>query len=372
MKKYLMIFHFWLICNLSSFATDYLTIPNLWGDALEGAKILESKYNLPQDSLQIALDLIRNQSTAEAHYLLGVIYNEEGGRYGRFYDILSEEYDNLPVEPGYEYEVITLSEKDLLAPDPESFLNIDFDYVPYYRRGYDYYFTYIQERAFDEFCMSADAGFGPALNNVAYRYANGIGVGRDSEKAMYYYEKAATQGDAGAFANLGVEYLFGGGLVDYNYDKAFYWLDKAYTNGMNTDYVSLCLGYCYEKGLGTEINIPKAVSIYESTSHNEYFYNALGCNIGNFSIPTRLAILYYSNSEVLDYDKAFKYLKFVSDENVQEVGEVRGYILRCLSACYRFGRGVKSNDELADFYLRKAGDHGNIDAERALKYINEQ
>lgn len=357
-----------------SFAFDYSTIIGLKGAALEGAQILDSKYRLSRDSLQLALDMIRiyseSNSDAESHYLLGVIYSNESGRYGRFFDILSEEYNSFPIEPGYENEIDAGSpiyEYD--ASDPQDII-LETLTSSYYRRGYGYYYTYIATRAFDEFLMAANKGYGPAINNVAYCYAKGAGVGQDSQKALEYYEKAAELGETSAYANLGVEYLFGGGIVDYNFDKAFYWLSKAYNNGVKTDYISLCLGFCYEKGYGTPVDIKKAVSIYESTSHSESIANALGLNVGNFSIPSRLAILYYAFDEVRDYDKAFQYLKFVADENVQEVGEVRGYILRCLSACYRFGRGAKANKELADFYLKKAGEHGNIDAQKALQFID--
>ena len=80
--------------------------------------------------------------------------------------------------------------------------------------------------------------------------------------------------------------------------------------------------------------------------------------------------MYYSMDEVRDYDKAFKYLKAVADQVVRKVGETRGYILRCLSACYRFGRGTAVDPEKADFYLKEAGEFGNIDAQKALEYLS--
>lgn len=362
---------------LASFATNYQSIKGLKGDALKCALILDSKYDLSRDSLQMVIDMIRNYSHShcdpESHYLLGVIYSEECGRYGRFFDILLEEYTISPIESGYNNESICDFFPDNVNEQPEDIYSSDEIINPSsYRTSGDDYYTFITTKAFDEFFIAANQGYAPAITEVAYRYAKGIGVSIDIQKALGFYEKATTLGDVKAYANLGIEYLFGGGIVDYNYDKAFYWLDKAYNNGLKDDYLSLCLGFCYEKGYGTPINIKKAVSIYEKTSHTETVANILGYNVGNFSIPNRLAILYYTNESVKDYAKAFYYLKFVADENVQELGEVRGYILRCLSACYRFGRGVKPDKELADFYLMKAGEFGNIDAQRALKYLYEK
>ncbi|MCD8367240.1 MAG: sel1 repeat family protein, partial [Clostridiales bacterium] len=62
-------------------------------------------------------------------------------------------------------------------------------------------------------------------------YDNGEGVRQDKAKAVYWYEKAAQQGDAKAQYNLGVCYYNGEG-VTRNRTKAKEWFQKAADQGV--------------------------------------------------------------------------------------------------------------------------------------------
>ncbi|MCD8341341.1 MAG: sel1 repeat family protein, partial [Clostridiales bacterium] len=69
-----------------------------------------------------------------------------------------------------------------------------------------------------------------AQYNLGLCYDNGRGVAMDKAKAVYWYEKAAQQGDASAQYNLGGCYYNGQGVAR-NRTKAKEWFQKAAAQG---------------------------------------------------------------------------------------------------------------------------------------------
>lgn len=61
-------------------------------------------------------------------------------------------------------------------------------------------------------------------------YHNGFGVRQDDKQALYWYRKAAEQGNSEAQYNLGVMYHYGQG-VPQNQSVAKEWFSKACHNG---------------------------------------------------------------------------------------------------------------------------------------------
>ena len=61
-------------------------------------------------------------------------------------------------------------------------------------------------------------------------YYNGDGVERNLDKAKYWWEKAAEQGDSDAQVSLGSMYLYGEG-VEQDLEKARYWIEKSVEQG---------------------------------------------------------------------------------------------------------------------------------------------
>lgn len=89
-------------------------------------------------------------------------------------------------------------------------------------------------------------------------YQEGEGVEKDERKAATLFEEAATQGDECAIANIGICYFYGQG-VEQDYKKAVMWFEKVAENGFyNINRVRKCLAECYEKGLGVKKNEQKA------------------------------------------------------------------------------------------------------------------
>ena len=80
-------------------------------------------------------------------------------------------------------------------------------------------------------------------------YYNGDVVERNLEKAKYWFEKSAEQGDSDAQVSLGSMYLYGEG-VEQDLEKARYWIEKSVEQGnLNAQY---CLGEFYYYGDAVE------------------------------------------------------------------------------------------------------------------------
>lgn len=98
---------------------------------------------------------------------------------------------------------------------------------------------------------SAELGF-PANAGTEYYagllYDNGWGVPRNYYEAVYWYEKAAKQGDATAEYNLGVAYQHGQG-VRRDYALANAWYRKAAEQGNAAAETSLGVAYFYGQGV---------------------------------------------------------------------------------------------------------------------------
>ncbi|MGR3218297.1 MAG: tetratricopeptide repeat protein, partial [Candidatus Anammoxibacter sp.] len=69
-----------------------------------------------------------------------------------------------------------------------------------------------------------------AQYHLAVKYYYGRGVAQDYKKAVYWYRKAAEQGDAMAQNSLGEMYESGLG-VERNYVEAYKWILLAENNG---------------------------------------------------------------------------------------------------------------------------------------------
>lgn len=359
---------FILIPNFAH-SKKFADIEGLSGKALQGAVILDGLFSQKlsnEEEIQISKDaLALIEADAEinhpaASFLLGLLYFEESPRYCSFYNTLFDIWSDSYYDPDWGMPDVQNLEENI--EDPLDFGLMDIPKSPLS------YVEYCIDNALDNFTKAAELDYVEAMYYLGQIYSSSYKFNR--ELAEKYYCKAAVHGNADACSALGSEYFFGGNLFDYDFEKAVKWLTKAVELGDISDKTCLYLGYCYEKGHGVKQDVRKAVEIYSMSSKSWQIENILGMSVSNFSIPFRLGILYYTNNEVRDYDKAFPYLKWIGEQNIREVGDIRGFALRCLSACYRFGRGTAIDPEKADFYLKLAGEFGNIDAQQALKYLS--
>lgn len=99
---------------------------------------------------------------------------------------------------------------------------------------------------------------------VALLYEYGIGTGKNDEKAFYWFEKAASQGEIEAIGFLGKHYLYGIG-VSQDVKKGIELLQKGAELG--SVHAELALAHIYENGpFGIEKNIDNAVKWYRKAA----------------------------------------------------------------------------------------------------------
>lgn len=103
-----------------------------------------------------------------------------------------------------------------------------------------------------ELKAKAEQGDAEAQYNLGYRYFSGKGVSKDYNKAAYWLDKVARQGNATAQSALGNCY---NKLKDYN--KAVYWYTKAAEQGDATAQCNLGYSYYFGKGVAKDINKAK-------------------------------------------------------------------------------------------------------------------
>ncbi|VVC76853.1 Localization factor PodJL [Aquicella siphonis] len=94
------------------------------------------------------------------------------------------------------------------------------------------------EKAFYYFNQAAKDGDPFAQNEIAYMYAAGKGTARDYSKAFDWYKKAAAQGLASAQYNVGLFYLHGLG-TPADKSQARMWFQKSAAHGFEPARVAL-------------------------------------------------------------------------------------------------------------------------------------
>jgi TPR repeat protein len=97
--------------------------------------------------------------------------------------------------------------------------------------------------AYRRFASRAKNGDAIAQNNLGHMYADGRGVPRDVQKAIYWYNRSAEHGFGPAKVNLGVVYLYGLGKLAANKEKACHWFKEA-ANQSNNDATDFYSAHC--------------------------------------------------------------------------------------------------------------------------------
>lgn len=104
-----------------------------------------------------------------------------------------------------------------------------------------------------------------AQNNLGTLYANGIGMPKDLSRAAYWYRKAAEQGNATAQNNLGILYHEGQGVAK-NDRIAADWLSKAANQGNASAQYNLSELYAHGEGRPRNMVIAYALYLLATTS----------------------------------------------------------------------------------------------------------
>jgi serine/threonine-protein kinase len=202
---------------------------------------------------------------------------------------------------------------------------------------------------------AANRGDPEAQNALGVKYSRGEdGLPRDDTKAVEFYQNAANGGSAKAQTNLGDMYLYGRGGLDRVYAQAFYWYLKAAQQEFPD--AQYRLGYMYEKGLGTDIDLQKAVQLYRSAADQGYpdAQNLLG-------------ILYATGSDGIANDdgQALAWYQKAANQGLAKAQKNLGDM-------YFFGRGVDRDYNQAAAWYAKAASQQFADAQYRLGFMNEK
>jgi TPR repeat protein len=252
--------------------------------------------------------------------------------------------------------------------------------------------TVDEEKAFDNYRRSAEAGFSYAMFRLGNCYENGTGVAQNESKAFEWYQKAEDLGDPLGIYYLGSAYergigvakdpiqamrlyktganlynesncMYSLGIIYYygtadppihkNVDQGMEWLEKAADNG--NAQAQFELAYLYQEGSsGAPRDFNKAVSLYQKSADQDYS-------------PAQyfLAQLYLQGFGVKkDSDKAFALLQKAA---------AAGYVdaMNTLGVLYDTGEGTSVNDTEAVKWYRKAALNNHAQAQANLAYMFE-
>ena len=113
------------------------------------------------------------------------------------------------------------------------------------------------------YTKSAEQGNAKAQVNLGFMYLNGIGVEKDTSKAVKLFSLASEKDNAKAQYYLGEAYLHGDG-VEKNENKSFVLLKKSAEQG-EVD-AQAALGFAYSLGQGVEVNMAEALKWFRKAS----------------------------------------------------------------------------------------------------------
>lgn len=115
------------------------------------------------------------------------------------------------------------------------------------------------EQAFNLFMEAAKLGVPESMYTIGYMYGHGRGVQKDEEQSAYWYLQSALNGDVFAINKMGHQ------AFEKNEGmEAFSWYMKAAE--MNDTEGEYNVGFCYESGIGTEVNIKQAKKWYRKAA----------------------------------------------------------------------------------------------------------
>ena len=181
---------------------------------------------------------------------------------------------------------------------------------------------------------------------LALCYQNGDSVEQDTEKAIYWYTKAAEQDNEVAQCSLGIIYL--PDEMDETWEKGIAWLTQSAQQGFVLAMYTLGLEYYY-RGQTEEKFDGQAV-----------YWLSKAAELGDANAQRWLGQCFLNGRGVEEnHQEAVKWYTLAAE---QDNGEAQ-YLL---SICYERGIGVEANDSLSFYWCHKAAKQGLLDAQFAL------
>jgi uncharacterized protein len=195
-------------------------------------------------------------------------------------------------------------------------------------------FTQSRAQALRWFQLASANGSGRAEHNLGLMYTLGIGVAVNRDEAIRWFRRASSHGLGASKANLGVLLVTRPDPGDQA--EGFSIVSAAAKHG-DTD-AENALGYCYQYGAGTHVDLRKAVEWYKRAAAH-----------GNLMAMKNISDMYRVGVGVpRDPVEAFHW----SDEACTS-GEWRACI--SVANAYLHGEGTSPNDEKAYQFALMAG-----------------
>lgn len=227
------------------------------------------------------------------------------------------------------------------------------------------------KEAFKWYLLLAENGNTSVSFNVAYSYANGIGVVINYEEAVRWYKIAADNGSAAAMNNLAVCYENGNG-IEKNLETAFSLYFKSANSGNLVAANNLSI--CYQHGTGTQENPKEALRWKEkvATGNNtnaqvtlaEWYFKGYGTKRNH-----EKALYWLVRSKCDDKDR----IKDLSDTITyikEKANEEDAYYQYLLAKCYDYGVGLSKDKKEARFWYEASADNGFAESTIKLRRIN--
>ena len=147
----------------------------------------------------------------------------------------------------------------------------------------------------------------PAINNLGATYQVGIGVAKDYEKAIGWYEKAASQGFVPSMAVLGWMHHTGLGTPK-DHEKALGWYRKAAAGGSASAMHNI--GFAYHNGWSVEQD-PDQAAIWFRKAADKGFGQAMSMTAWTYQVGRgapvdgKLALEWYEKAAAIGEVSAF-------------------------------------------------------------------
>jgi len=187
-----------------------------------------------------------------------------------------------------------------------------------------------------------------AKRRRAFAYLEGSGAPQDDEQAIYWFSRAAIQGDAFSQYVLGWMHVQGRGTTQ-SHAMAVYWYRRAVEQGHCC--AQTRLGVMYEGGIGTPQDFERAAYMYKTAYENGCIHAAI-----------HLATLYSTGRGVTEnHERAYYFMKLAA---TQEIGAghadkgLRPHAQASLGYMYDRGLGVTQNHEMAVYWFRQSALQG--------------
>ncbi|KAJ6232098.1 sel-1-like protein [Anaeramoeba flamelloides] len=312
-------------------------------DPLQGFLLFYSSYEYGNSDAQIAIENCFNENNEEVYQkaIEIIIHRSNELKEAKFQNLLGLLYEHgngLPKDHSIAFELYHLSRKQR---DPFGIKNYG---LCYYRNiGIEKNLP----RAFKLFEKSALLGNHRALNSTGYCLQNGIGVEKDVDRSIKFFKKCLKLGNLVGINSLALAYQNGWGVEEDLAKCRELYLKAAYSKYRMSEFN---IGFLLHYGVGYQVNVKQAVKWYEQSHKHGYLSatNSLG----------------YCYQEGIGFKKnrkkAFQHY-LIAAKGGNKYGECN------VGLCYLYGCGKKRNSRLAYLYLKKAIDHGHLDAKNILE-----